>query len=220
VTVTAAPYFPLFTDLTGRACLVVGGGRIAEGRIRLLAAHGAVLRVVTPELSEGLAEMVARGQVAELRRRPYATEDLDGIFLALAATNRRHINAEIADQAHARGILCNVADDPDACDVHIPALVRRGDLTLAISTGGASPAVTAGVRRRLEDLFGPEWGDLLRLLGELREDTKRRYPEPAQRATAVRELLDDGHTLGLLRAGATEEAYRYARTRLDLEGAV
>jgi precorrin-2 dehydrogenase / sirohydrochlorin ferrochelatase len=219
VSVAAPPYFPLFTDLTGRACLVVGGGRIAEGRTRLLAAHGAALRLVTPELSDGLAEMVARGQVAELRRRPYAAEDLDGIFLALAATNRRQVNAEIADQAHARGILCNVADDPDACDVHIPALVQRGDLTLAISTKGASPAVTAGVRRRLEDLFGPEWGDLLTLLGDLREDTKRRYPEPAQRATAVRGLLDDGRVLGLLRAGATEEAYRYARTALDLEGA-
>ena len=220
MTVPAAPYFPLFTDLTGRACLIVGGGRIAEGRTRLLTAHGAVLRLVTPELSEGLAEMVASGQVADLRRRAYAPEDLDGIFLALAATNRRQVNAEIAEQAHARGILCNVVDDPDACDVHIPGLVRRGHLTLAVSTGGASPVVTAGVRRRLEELFGPEWGDLLTLLGDLREDTKRRYPEPAQRATAVRELLDDGRVLGLLRAGATEEAYRYARTTLDLEGAV
>jgi len=220
VTVSAPPHLPLFTDLTGRACLVVGGGRIAEGRTRLLAAHGAVLRLVTPELSDGLAEMVAGGQVAELRRRHYMSEDLDGIFLALAATNHREINAQVAEQAHAHGILCNVADDPDACDVHIPALVRRGDLTLAISTNGASPAVTADVRRRLEDLFGPEWGDLLSLLGDLREATKRRYPEPAQRAAAVRGLLDDGRVLGLLRAEATEEAYRYARTMLDLEGAV
>ncbi len=218
--VTAAPYFPMFTDLTGRVCLVVGGGRIAEGRTRLLAAHGAVLRLVTPELSDGLTELVARGQVAELRRRRYAAEDLDGVFLALAATNYREINAQIAEHAHARGILCNVADDPEACDVHIPALVQRGDLTVAISTGGASPAVTAGVRRRLEELFGPEWSALLRLLGDLREDTKRRYPQPAQRAAAVRALLDDGRVLALLRAGATEEAYRYARTTLDLEGAV
>jgi len=219
VTVPGAPYLPLFTDLNGRLCLVVGGGRIAEGRSRLLAAHGAVLRLVTPELSEGLAEMVARGQVAELRRRPYAAEDLDGVFLALAATNYRGINAEIAEHAHARGILCNVADDPDACDVHIPALVRRGDLTMAISTGGASPAVTAQVRQRLDELFGPEWGELLTLLGDLRQDTKRRYPQPAQRATALRALLDDGRVLGLLRAGATEDAYRYARTSLDLEEA-
>ncbi len=217
--VTAAPYFPMFTDLCGRVCLVVGGGRIAEGRTRLLAAHGAVLRLVTPELSDGLTEMVACGQVAELRQRPYAAGDLDGVFLALAATNYREINAQIAEQAHARGILCNVADDPHACDVHIPAIVQRGDLTLAISTGGASPAVTAGIRRRLEELFGPEWSELLAVLGDLREDTKRRYPEPAQRAAAVRDLLDDGQVLTLLRAGATEDAYRYARTTLDLEGA-
>jgi len=218
--VSGAPYFPMFTDLTGRVCLVVGGGRIAEGRTRLLAAHGAVLRLVTPELSEGLTAMVARGEVAELRQRVFAPEDLDGVFLALAATNYREVNAQIAEQAHTRGILCNVADDPAACDVHIPALVRRGELAFAISTGGASPAVTADVRQQLEGLFGPEWGELLGLLGDLREDTKRRYPEPAPRAAAVRELLDDGRVLALLRAGATEEAYRYARASLDLEGAV
>jgi precorrin-2 dehydrogenase/sirohydrochlorin ferrochelatase len=217
--VTAVPYFPMFTDLRGRVCLVVGGGRIAEGRTRLLTAHGAVLKLVTPELSEGLSEMAARGDIAEVHQRRFVTDDLNGVFLALAATNYREINAEIAEQAHARGILCNVADDPQACDVHIPALVRRGDLTLAISTGGASPAVTAGVRGRLEELFGPEWGGLLTLLGDLREETKGRYPQPAQRAVAVRDLLDDGRVLALLRAGATEEAYRYARATLDLEGA-
>lgn len=216
----AAPYLPMFTDLTGRVCLVVGGGHIAEGRTRLLAAHGAELRLVTPELSDGLADMVARGEVAELRRRPFAPDDLDGVFLALAATNYRDVNANIAEHAHARGILCNVADDPKACDVHIPAVVHRGDLTLAISTGGASPAVAAGVRRQLEQLFGPEWGELLGLLGDLREDTKRRYPQPALRAAAVRELVDDGRVLVLLRAGATADAYRYARATLDLEGAV
>ena len=220
MTVAAAPYFPMFTDLAGRVCLVVGGGRIAEGRTRLLAAHGAVLRLVTPELSQGLTDMVARGDVAELRRRPFAPKDLDGVFLALAATNYRETNAEIAELARTRGILCNVADDPEACDVHIPALVHRGDLTLAVSTGGASPAVTAGVRRQLEELFGPEWGELLRLLGDLRADTKRRYPQPALRAAAVRDLLDDGRVLTLLRDGATADAYRYARATLDLEGAV
>ena len=140
--------------------------------------------------------------------------------MALAATNHRDVNAKIAETARERGILCNVADDPKTSDVHIPALVRRGDLALAISTGGASPAVTAGVRRRLEDVFGPEWGALLALLGDLREATKQRYPQPSPRADAVRTLLDDGHVLELLRAGKVDEARRYARVALDLEGAV
>lgn len=216
----ATPYLPLFMDLTGRVCLVVGGGRIAEGRTRLLAAHGAVLRLVTPELSAGLEDMAADGRVADVRRRVFAPDDLDGVFLALAATNDRDVNAKIAETARKRGILCNVADDPQACDVHIPALVRRGDLTVAISTGGASPAVTASVRRQLEDTFGPEWSTLLSLLGELREATKRRYPQPALRAAAVRELLDDGKLLALVRAGEVEQATRYASAALDLEGAV
>jgi precorrin-2 dehydrogenase/sirohydrochlorin ferrochelatase len=209
----------MFTDLTGRVCLVVGGGRIAEGRTRLLAAHGAVLRLVTPELSDGLADMVAHGQVAELRQREYQPDDLNGVFLALAATNRRNINQQIAQNAHTRGILCNVVDDPRASDVHIPALVQRGELTLAISTGGASPVVTADVRRTLQELFGPEWGELLGLLGDLRAATKQRYPDPATRADAVRGLLDDGRVMELLRAGATEEARQCARTALDLGGA-
>ncbi len=209
----------MFTDLNGRVCLVVGGGRIAEGRTRLLATHGAVLRLVTPELSDGLAEMVAQGQVADFHQRAYEPDDLAGVFLALAATNRRNVNQEIAENARERGILCNVADDPRASDVHIPALVRRGDLTLAISTGGASPAVTASVRRRLEDLFGPEWGALLALLGDLRDATKERYPDPVARAAAIRGILDDGRVMELLRTGATERARQCAHTALDLEGA-
>lgn len=218
--VPAAPYMPLFFDLTGRMCLVVGGGRIAEGRTRLLAAHGAVLRVVAPEISEGLEEMAANGRITDLRRRGYASNDLDDVFLALAATNDRDLNAKIADSARERGILCNVVDDPQACDVHIPAVVRRGDLAFAVSTGGASPAVTARVRARLEEVFGPEWDDLLALLGDLRASTKQRYPEPAERAAAVRGLLDDGRVLQLLREGRTDEAARVARLVLDLEGAV
>lgn len=215
----ASPYLPLFLDLSGRRCVVVGGGPIAEGRTRLLAAHGAVLRVVAPELTDGLEAMAGDGSIADVRRRPFAPADLDGAFLVLAATNNRDVNAKIAELARTHGMLCNVADDPQACDVQFPALVRRGDLALAISTGGASPAVTADVRARLEDLFGPEWGDLLAMLGDLREATKRRYPAPALRAAAVRDLLDDGHVLALLRAGEAEDAARYARAALDLEGA-
>jgi precorrin-2 dehydrogenase / sirohydrochlorin ferrochelatase len=216
----APPYLPLFVDLSGRRCLVVGGGRIAEGRTRLLAAHGAVLRVVAPDVSDGLSEMAADGRVEEVHRRSFAPDDLEGVFLAVAATNHRDVNAEIAETARERGILCNVADDPQISDVHVPALVRRGDLAVAISTGGASPAVTADVRRRLEDVFGEEWAGLLTLLADLREATKQRYPQPAQRAAAVRALLDDGTVLELLRAGEVDAASRCARAALDLEGAV
>jgi len=184
----------------------------------LLAAHGAVLTVVAPEISTGLDAMVADGSVAELRRRAFTDGDLDGAFLVVAATNDRAVNANIAESARGHGMLCNVADDPQASDVHVPALVRRGDLAVAISTGGASPVVTADVRGRIEDLFGPEWGALLALLGNLREATKRRYPQPALRAAAVRRLLDDGRVLGLLRAGDADAADRLARTALDLGG--
>jgi precorrin-2 dehydrogenase/sirohydrochlorin ferrochelatase len=211
---------PLYLDLTGRMCVVVGGGPIAEGRTRLLAAHGAELRVVAPAVSAGLEEMAAEGRIADLRRRAFARDDLDGAFLVIVATNDRDLNAKIADFARECGILCNVADDPHACDVHVPAVLHRGDLAFAVSTGGASPAVSAHVRQRLEGVFGREWGDLLALLGDLRAATKQRYPQPSERAAAVRGLLDDGRVLDLLRDGQSTEAARVARSVLDLEGAV
>jgi len=197
--------YPIYVDVGERTCCVVGGGPVAEGRARTLAEHGARVRLVAPVLTPGLQNMLAQNAIHEYRQRRYEAHDVTGCTLVIAATDDPAVNLAVRDDARAAGALCNVADDPSACDFMVPALVRRGDLSFAVTTGGAAPAVTAGVRRRLEDVFGPEWGDLLELLSEYRPAMKRRYPDTAARSAAVRGLLD-GDVLRLLAEGRRDAA--------------
>lgn len=214
------PLAPIFMDLVGRPCLIVGGGTIAEGRARMLTTYGAHVTLVAPDISPGIAQMRTEQRFVAHHERGFRADDLDGMFLVVAATNLRAVNAQVADAARARGVLTNVVDDPESCDVQIPAIVRRGDLTVAISTGGASPVVTAQIRRELEAALRPEWADVLDLLRGLRERTKQRYPESRARAEAIRALLADAHLMELVRVRDLDGATAYACTALDLEGAV
>lgn len=197
--------YPIFVDVEGRTCCVVGGGPIAEGRVRSLVGHGAKVRLVAPRITSGLGDMLVQDAIDDYRQRTYETQDVAGCALVIAATDDRAVNRRVRDDARAAGVLCNVADDPSACDFVVPAVVHRGDLALAVTTGGASPVVAARVRRRLEEVFGPEWGDLLELLAESRDAMKRRHPDPARRSAAVSELLD-GPLLELLVAGNRDAA--------------
>ena len=206
--------YPIYVDVEGRTCCVVGGGPIAEGRARTLVEHGAVLRLVAPTLTSGLTDMLAQNAIHDYRQRPYEAPDVTGCTLVIAATDSAAVNRAVRDDARAAGALCNVADDPAACDFVVPALVRRGDLSFAVTTGGASPVVSARVRRRLEDVFGPEWGELLELLAEFRPAMKRRHPDPAERSAVVRALLD-GDLLDLLATGDRDTAR--ARVRAAAE---
>jgi precorrin-2 dehydrogenase/sirohydrochlorin ferrochelatase len=211
-------YFPIFADIGGRTCLVVGGGPVAEGRARQLAAHGAQVRLVAPAVTPGLEELITQADIADFRHRRYEADDLEGCMIAIAATDSRVVNAAVARDAAGRGVLCNVADEPSDGDVLFPAIVRRGDLAFAVTTGGASPAVAVRVRRRLEEVFGPEWGDMLALLADLRGATKRRHPDPAERAAVVRRLLDDGEVLGAFARGDAQAARAAAIDGLGLRG--
>jgi precorrin-2 dehydrogenase/sirohydrochlorin ferrochelatase len=207
----------MFVDLAGRRCLVVGGGTIATGKARTLVEHGAVVRVVSPEVTPELAGMVAAGDVAEHRARPYRTDDLDGCLLAFAATDRADVNRAVSEDADARGVVCNVADAPDLGDFIVPSLVRRGGLAIAVSTGGASPVVARHVRRGIEEAYGPEWEALIALLRDLREDLKARHPDVPGRRAAVERLMETD-VLRLLAAGDEDGARALARRVLDIAG--
>lgn len=210
-----ARHFPLFANVEGRVCTVVGGGTIGGHRAALLVEAGAVVRVVSPEVSTDLADAIARGAVAEHRARPYRADDLDGSALVVAATASAETNQRVREDAAARGIWCNVVDAPTTGDFIVPATVRRGDLTIAVTTGGASPVVAADIRTRIEGTFGPEWADLLALLTRLRDDLKLRHPDPSQRAARVRAVLESD-VRGMLSQGQMREAERLARTVLEL----
>jgi len=143
--------FPLFVELEGRPCVVLGGGAVAERKVEGLLAAGAVVTVVSPALSPALATLASAGRIAHVARS-YTHGDLRGAALAFAATDDGGVNAAVALEGRARGVWVNAADDPAHCDAILPAVVRRGAVTVAVSTGGASPALAracaSGSRRR------------------------------------------------------------------------
>jgi precorrin-2 dehydrogenase / sirohydrochlorin ferrochelatase len=183
-------FYPMFVDIEGRRCLVVGGGPVATEKVEKLIDHGASVRLVAPETTPELAAMIASGAVAEHRQGAYRPGDLDGCFLVIAATNLDAINRMVWQDAEARGLLCNVVDVPPLCNFIVPSIVRRGELALAISTGGASPVVAKHIRRDLEEAYGPEWEALVDLLREVRDELKSRYPDMPSRRDAVERLME------------------------------
>ncbi len=160
--------YPVLLDIAGKSCVVVGGGSVAERKVKGLLESGGSVRVVSPEVTAALAGLAGQGRI-EWRRKTYADDDLDGAVLVFAATSSSEAQEKICRRAEANGQLLNVADDPARCTFHVPATVRRGDLTLTVSTGGRSPAAAALIRQRLEGEFGPEYEILLRIMAMARE---------------------------------------------------
>ena len=179
--------FPMFMKLEGRSCLVVGAGAVGEPKISSLITAGASVRVVALQATAAVAEWAQCGAIT-WEARAFNSSDLDSIFLVIAATNSSDMNAAIFHQARQRNILCNVVDDPEHCDFYYPAVVRRGDLQLAISTNGQSPALAQRIRRELEMQFGPEYGAWLEELGRARQQLFASKIDPEQRRRVLHEL--------------------------------
>jgi len=171
---TSAPaLFPMFVKLLGRKCVVVGGGTVAESKIESLLQAGANITVVSPELTNKLEQLERRGNFTWVRSKFYPSQ-LDGAFLVIAATSDNATNEAVFRQADGRGILCNAVDQPPRCHFYFPAVVRRGDLQIAISTNGLSPSLAQRLRKQFEREFGPEYEDWLRWLGVVRESLMQR----------------------------------------------
>ena len=160
--------YPVLLDIQGKLCAVIGGGGVAERKIKGLLEAGAKVRVVSPELTSELSFLASQGLIEWLQKN-YAAGDLEGAVLVFAATDSRETQEEIRQRAEENGQLLNVADDPDCCSFHVPATVRQGDLTLTVSTGGKSPAVAALIRETLEKEFGPEYDILLEVMSQVRQ---------------------------------------------------
>jgi siroheme synthase-like protein len=160
--------FPIFVKLLGRLVVVVGGGEIAAGKIEGVLRAGARVRVIAPEIHASFAEPI-RSRKIEWLPRKYAAGDLDGATLVIAATSAPGVNASVFREAEARGILCNAVDDIDNCHFYYGSIVQRGDLQIAISTNGKSPALAQRLRQELEQQFGPEYEVWLEWLGAARE---------------------------------------------------
>jgi len=171
-------------DVTGRRCLVVGGGPVAAEKAAGLAACGAIVKAVAPELSDELSALPV-----DWREGRYRTGDLDGCFLVVAATSDRAVNEQVYADAEARGLLCNVADVPELCSFILPAVHREGPITVAVSTGGASPALAKRLRTEIAELVQPRHAELARALEALRPEAKQRFATYEERRDYFEEIV-------------------------------
>ena len=169
------PLFPIFLKLTGRPCVVIGAGHLGESKIESLQAANASVTVIAPTASPRIVAMAESGEVV-WHQREYAAGDLAGQFLVVAATNVPAVNRAVFAEAEAAGILINAVDDPPFCDFYFPSVVRRGDLQIAISTAGASPALAQRLRKEINALLPLDTGDWLAELGNLRREVLQLEP--------------------------------------------
>ncbi|MGH9211342.1 MAG: precorrin-2 dehydrogenase/sirohydrochlorin ferrochelatase family protein [Acidimicrobiales bacterium] len=200
------PLYPVNLLLAGRSCLVVGGGRVAAQKVRGLVAAGAVVTVVAPDI---VAEIAALGVRCERRR--YRRPEAADYRLVVAATGDTAVNQQVYDDAEAAGVWVNSADDPARCTVTLPAVVRQGHLTVTVSTGGHSPALSAWLREQFAAELGPEYDQLIGVLADVRSEI-----QTTGRATESldwRRALQSG-ILDLVRAGQIEEAKERLRACL------
>jgi precorrin-2 dehydrogenase/sirohydrochlorin ferrochelatase len=203
-------YLPICLNLQGQPVVIVGGGAVGTQKARDFAGCGARLTVVSPVASPFLHAEAAAGRL-RLIERAYQPGDTDGAFLVMVATDDPAVNAAIYAEATARGQLVNVCDDPEHCNYIFPARIERGLLTLAIFTHGTSPALSKRVRRELERLLGPEYGELAALLAEIRPRVRAAPGLTQPQRQAIYERIVYSDILDLLREGEPDAA----RRRLD-----
>ena len=179
--------FPIFLKLTARPCIVVGAGNIAESKIESLLIAEASVTVIAPDALDRVQHWAEAGEVV-WHRREYAQGDLAGAFLAVAATNTPAVNRAVYAEANAANILCNAVDDPPFCDYYFPSVVRRGELQIAISTAGESPALAQRLRKEINAQLPLDSGEWLMELGRLRREVTSVEPIGEERKLLLHEL--------------------------------
>lgn len=182
-------YLPVSIRLEDRSVTVVGGGQVATGRVQALLECGARVTVISPSPSAAIRDLAGTGRIV-LEARGYRSGDLEGSRLVMAATDEASVNHKVWEEASQKGILVNVADDPAHCDFIMPSILRRGDLSIAVSTSGRSPALAVRLRQRIARMIGPEYARLLEVLDEARERVRERVADPATRRRLLYRLVD------------------------------
>jgi siroheme synthase-like protein len=203
-------YYPIFLNLKGRRCLVVGGGPVAERKAEGLLQAGAAVTVVSPRLTERLHRVAEEKKLSHVARE-YRIGDLAGCQLVFAATDDPAVNRAIYDEARERGVWLNTADDPAHCDFILPSVLRRGELQVAVATGGSSPALARAIREELELYFTEDYAVLSEVVAEVRRELRERglsaSPETWGRAL-------NGGLRDLVHKRDIDGAKRYLRERV------
>ena len=184
-------YYPVYLDIQNKKCLVVGGGSVGERKVNTLLDCGAHVTVVSPTVTDSLQKLFQKKQIS-LRQRQYRSSDLSGMFLAIGATDDSSLNHHIFKDAKKLNILCNIADQPEICNFILPAIINRGDLIIAVSTSGTSPAYAKQLRKDLEGQFGPEYEKFLQVMGSLRKKLLKGDHEPEFHKPLFERLISGG----------------------------
>ncbi len=184
-------YYPVNLNIYQRKCLVVGGGGVASRKVNTLLACGAEVTVISPDVCEAVASLAASGRI-ELMRRHYRDGDVNGYFLVIGATSDMSVNRRISADAEQQNMLCNIADVPEICNFILPAVVRRGDLVIAVSTSGQSPAFAKQLRKDLEAAFGEEYARFLELMGAIRKRLLCEQHAPEEHKSLFEALINRG----------------------------
>ena len=207
-------YYPVFLNLEGKRCVVVGGGDVAERKVLALLDSGASVTVISPELTERLYDLKFAGRIEHLQR-DYREGDLKGAFIVIAATSEMDVNRKVSGDAE--GIPVNVVDTPELCSFIVPSVLRRGPLTIAVSTSGTSPALSRSIREELEALYTEEVGTLLEHIVRIRKELMGSDLSPEKR-TAILKSLGSRETLRILRQKGIDETRRYIQDLLEGKG--
>jgi precorrin-2 dehydrogenase/sirohydrochlorin ferrochelatase len=202
--------FPVFLKIAARPCIVIGAGHLAESKIESLQAANAQITVIAPKASDRILNWAASGELT-YHPRPYQQGDLTGSFLVVAATNDPAVNRAVFSEATEKGVLCNAVDDPPFCDFYFPSVVRRGDLQIAISTAGASPALAQRLRKEINAQLPLDAGDWLTDLGNLRREVVAAEPLNEERKWLLHQLAQR-EVCGYDQCPSRQLAREHART--------
>ena len=195
--------FPVFLNMQERNCLVVGGGQVAERKVLNLLEYKANITVVSPEVTDNLKQLITRHSIVWYNRE-FIPDDLENMSLVFVATDTGSVNQEVAFLCREKGILINAVDDPPNCDLYIPSILKRGSLTVAISTEGKSPAYAARLRRELEHIITEDHGKLVDILGEQRDRVKETVDDIEVRR-AIFQAMANSDLLELIQMGAEDK---------------
>jgi precorrin-2 dehydrogenase/sirohydrochlorin ferrochelatase len=202
-------FYPVMLDLTGKSCLVVGGGEVAARKIESLLQAGAAVTVISPEVVESVKEWAEAGRLA-WRKERYQEQDVRGFALVVAATNQAEVNLAVYQAVKAADGWINIVDRPDLCNYIVPSVIQRGNLVISVSTSGASPSLAKKIKQRIEREIGPEYESYLEFLAEMRQQVLKQVADPKQRKELFQLLLDDAYV-----SADDEERYKMAAILLQ-----
>ena len=199
------PYYPIYIDIEDRDVLIVGGGTVCARKAETMMKYGARVTIVSPEVTEEIDRWEREGKIT-VHRKPYEEADLEGRSMVIASTDDQCVNARVARDSRRRRVPVNVVDVTHLCEFIVPAIVERGSIQIAVSTGGKSPALARTLKEELQNMVGPEYAEVNDTLGSLRGAAKRTLPTDADRKRFFDGIIAQG-VLAMLREGRRREAY-------------